>query len=115
MKSTKYIYDKGGANLSVIKIESVHCWRCGKLFDVMNPHNVKTGHHAIPEEMNPIRNVEVPVCRKCHGEINTAQSMQPHDKNRIRKKLEGLETQYKSLELNIQSLKKELNEGEEKQ
>ena len=60
MAKNNYLYDKQGANVSEVKITSHHCWRCGKLFDVMNPDNVKTGHHAIPEEMMPIRNIEVP-------------------------------------------------------
>jgi len=113
MKNKNYIYDgKEGANMSLIKITSVHCWRCGKPFNQTNPDDIKTGHHAIPEEMNPKRNVEIPVCKKCHGEIHTAQGMQPHDKNRILKKFERLEKQYLTLQQNISTFKKELNEGE---
>lgn len=113
MKSKNYIYDgKEGANISVIKLTAVHCWRCGKPFNMTNPDDIKTEHHAIPEEMQPKRNVEIPVCKKCHGEIHTAQGMQPHDKNRIRKKLDCLEKQYKGLEQNFATLKKELNDGE---
>lgn len=108
-----YIYDKGGANLSVIKIESIHCWCCGKQMDGMTPENIKTEHHAIPEELKPIRNVKLPICRGCHAKIHEAQGMQPHDKNRIVKNFDSLQKQYDSLKNNLEKIRKDLFEDNE--
>jgi len=103
-----YSYHKEGANLSLIKIESFHCWRCGVNMAGTTPDDMKTEHHSIPEELKPVRNISVPVCRKCHGEINNSQSMQPHDKNRLSKKIEALEKQFN---MNLESIKKEFAEN----
>lgn len=40
------------------------CWRCGKWFERL------TNHHAIPVALKPKKNKTVPVCQKCHNEIN---------------------------------------------
>lgn len=39
------------------------CWRCGK-------NTSLTQHHSIPKTLKPIYNIEIPVCRECHMDIN---------------------------------------------
>jgi hypothetical protein len=43
-----------------------HCWRCGKSFKIVP----QTTHHGIPQTMQPMRNVEIPICKLCHDELN---------------------------------------------
>lgn len=57
----------GEARLDIVKIDASHCYRCGKLFGIKRK---KTHHHTIPKFLNPKRNVKVPICEKCHKEIN---------------------------------------------
>ena len=55
----------GESGVFVRGLES--CWCCGK-----KPPQVKlTIHHGIPQTMNPIKNVEIPICEGCHDLINT--------------------------------------------
>ena len=39
------------------------CFVCGK-------KQPNSQHHAIPIRLNPVHNVIIPVCEKCHTEIN---------------------------------------------
>lgn len=41
----------------------VTCWLCGKDFDI-------TQHHMLPPALNPIKNIEVPLCKKCHNKVH---------------------------------------------
>lgn len=57
MNYTIHVKDLG------IKIEDKTCWRCGTHKDITN-------HHAIPVYLNPINNIEIPLCRKCHTDLH---------------------------------------------
>ena len=52
----------------IITIQGDHCWRCGKEFD--KAEHKKTSHHGIPRTLRPKQNVSIPMCEKCHSEIN---------------------------------------------
>lgn len=41
------------------------CFRCGNIFE-----KEITSHHALPKSLNPKYNVFVPLCEKCHVELN---------------------------------------------
>ena len=46
------------------------CWVCDcELSQPNKPEGNKTSHHAIPKCMKPKRNVEVPLCVKCHRKL----------------------------------------------
>jgi|TARA_Y100000310_G_scaffold103241_1_gene101559 hypothetical protein len=47
-----------------IKVYDELCWRCGCSENLTN-------HHAIPKFMNPLQNVQIPLCRDCHDELHT--------------------------------------------
>lgn len=49
------------------KIDNGICFKCGNTF---NDKEDKTMHHSIPQSMSPEFNVLIPLCRKCHREIN---------------------------------------------
>ncbi len=40
------------------------CWICGD-------QNHITMHHVIPIHMKPKRNIIIPICKPCHGRINS--------------------------------------------
>ena len=61
-----------GANLSIVKIEASHCYKCGKLFHQNHEELERTTHHAIPQKLKPHRNILIPICKKCHGKMNDA-------------------------------------------
>lgn len=107
-KKNNYTYHKDGANLSVIKIDASHCFCCGKTMASNSPDDVKTKHHAIPEEMKPVRNIIVPLCRKCHRELHQSASMTAGD-NRIKKKMESMRKNYEAFGKTIDNFEKELN------
>lgn len=60
--------EKNGARIDLVKIDSHHCWMCGIAFDSLEHR--KTNHDAIPKFLRPKRNILVPVCEKCHRELN---------------------------------------------
>ena len=39
------------------------CWICG------NDSEIEM-HHMLPPALNPIRNIEVPLCGKCHDKVH---------------------------------------------
>lgn len=52
--------------MTVITINSSNqCWMCGNTVEKM------TVHHGIPQLFAPKHNVLIPVCEKCHKQINT--------------------------------------------
>lgn len=53
----------GEKEWTLITIESNECWACGDITKTTN-------HHAVPQYMKPKQNVIIPVCEKCHAEIN---------------------------------------------
>ena len=55
------------ARYDLIKLDSAHCWLCGKLF---NDKVIKSNHHSIPDFLKPKRNVVIPVCIDCHIILN---------------------------------------------
>lgn len=60
MKKTSFKVDEKGKN----------CWRCGIEFDNSDLMKRKTYHHSIADRYNPLINLKVPVCQKCHYEMN---------------------------------------------
>lgn len=83
---------KDEANLTIIRIEARHCWKCGCVMNRRkNSKKSRTTHHAIPKFLRPKRNVEVPICVGCHKEINkfNIQSI-PKNFNSLKNFLEGL-------------------------
>jgi len=55
-----------------ILINDTCCWICGMRFDAVNI--VKTMHHTLPKHLKPQRNAVVPICEKCHEDINKVDS-----------------------------------------
>lgn len=102
-----YIYSKNGANVSILKIESHHCYLCGNLFD-FNKHK-KTRHHAIPEEFNPERNVIVMVGKSCHESIHNGKSLFPVEKIKLKKIIKGMKNQHEAVGEKIDNAMKELD------
>jgi len=51
-----------------MKIDDVTCWVCGWAFN--EERYIKTFHHVLPKHLQPKHNVEVPICKRCHGKIN---------------------------------------------
>ena len=45
------------------------CWLCGNEFTI---NNQKTMHHVIPQHLNPITNITIPLHRECHDECEKA-------------------------------------------
>lgn len=90
----RYVYDKKGANLSVTKIHSVHCYCCGDQMTKNKYEKQKTDHHAIPEELRPLRNIVIPICRGCHTKIHQdSQAMNPK-KLKILRKVKSMKKHY---------------------
>ena len=50
-----------------IKVNEGVCWCCENTTNITN-------HHCIPKCMNPVKNVEIPLCQKCHDVLH-AQDM----------------------------------------
>jgi len=46
-----------------IHIQDDECWICRKKESL-------TRHHSLPRHLNPKKNITIPVCKKCHEEIN---------------------------------------------
>lgn len=46
-------------------IEGRLCFRCGEIFDKQI-----SSHHTLPNILNPRYNVFVPLCEKCHLDLN---------------------------------------------
>ncbi len=51
-----------------ITIQGSSCWKCGNDFD--GKECKRTSHHGIPRTLKPKQNVSIPMCEKCHKEIN---------------------------------------------
>ena len=109
----RYVYDKNGANLSVTKIQSVHCYSCGIQMTKNKPESQKTDHHAIPEELRPLRNVIIPICRSCHRKIHQdSQAMNPK-KLKILRKVKAMKKHYGSIEDGFDKIIKDLETKKE--
>ena len=57
------ITDKG------IKVFEPDCWMCGTKEGITNDAGqrpVITNHHTLYSHLNPLKNVEIPLCDKCH-------------------------------------------------
>lgn len=107
MPKRKYFYTEQGANLSIVKIEAHHCFCCGEMFQKIKDKE-KTAHHAIPEEMSPIRNFVIPVCKSCHVKIHQdSQAMNPK-KIKVLKKVKAMKKHYKSIDDGFDKLIKDL-------
>jgi len=50
------------AKMETVIIQSTECLCCGSVHI--------TGHHLIPQRMNPKANVIIPLCNKCHDQIH---------------------------------------------
>ena len=57
-----------GNNGKTYEIQAVCCWCCGGYFEGYDC--IHTKHHAIPRALKPIRNVLLPICKRCHKKIN---------------------------------------------
>jgi len=44
-------------------VEDEVCWVCGG-------HNQLTLHHALPQYLKPKHNLLIPICKKCHIQLN---------------------------------------------
>ena len=93
-----------GANLSLTKLDAHHCFCCGGAFD--NAEKKKTQHHAIPKNLKPKRNVLLPICDKCHKEIN--QSYMPKTQfDKLLKRLDSFQKQADGLVTTIKAQTRE--------
>jgi 5-methylcytosine-specific restriction endonuclease McrA len=54
--------------MTLILINDTHCWICGTTTNT-------TGHHALPQHLNPKQNVVIPICRTCHDKLNNDDTM----------------------------------------
>ena len=105
MEDNKVFDEETRARLDLVKIDASHCWKCGKLFDNttegfkkgMN----KTKHDEIPRFLKPKRNVQIPVCQKCHSEINLY-SVQSVPKKPRNPNLNVVIEKVKSIKANIE-------------
>ena len=39
------------------------CWICGNESDI-------TFHHMLPPALNPLKNIEIPLCERCHRMVH---------------------------------------------
>jgi len=46
-----------------ISISDDMCWVCGS-------KSIGSVHHCLPKHLKPIKNITIPVCNKCHENIN---------------------------------------------
>jgi hypothetical protein len=60
--------------MTIINIQDDVCWKCGEVFIENDEELSKTIHHTIPKQLNPKKNITVPIHKKCHDEI-TSQDM----------------------------------------
>lgn len=102
-----YTYHKNGANLSVIKIDGTHCFCCGVNMAGTTPDDMRTRHHAIPEELKPVRNIVIPVCRKCHTRLHTSASLGTGNE-KLKKKVDALSKNFDALKKTLDNLKLEV-------
>lgn len=51
-----------------ITIKDDCCWICGKHISIVKS---LTDHHTLPKHLKPVKNVVVPVCRRCHDKLNS--------------------------------------------
>ena len=93
------------SNKAEVKILAHHCYRCDKPFD--EGERKKTMHHAIPQCLKPKRNFLLPVCDKCHREINLVGTKQAP-------KLKEVENLLKNMQDFVTKHKKKLNITEDK-
>lgn len=45
------------------------CWRCGLPFG--SDELQRTNHHVLPKQFVPVKNVLIPLHRKCHDEVTS--------------------------------------------
>lgn len=109
----KYVYTEKGANLSVMKIDAVHCFVCGEQFQKTGDR-IKTNHHGIPEELKPLRNIVIPVCKGCHKLIHQdSQAMNPK-KLKVLRKVKSMKKHYSTIDDGFDNIIKDLeNNGRE--
>jgi len=41
-----------------------NCWVCGKESETEQ-------HHMLPSALNPLKNIEIPLCGKCHDKVHS--------------------------------------------
>lgn len=59
----------------VITIKDDFCWMCGKVFNNANFSDKRTYHHSLPQQYKSIKNVKLSICRKCHYDIHTMDTL----------------------------------------
>ena len=114
MTKKRYIYDKNGANISVIKIYASHCFCCGEQTQNSKKGKEKTNHHAIPEELNPLRNIIIPLCKDCHTKIHQdSQAMNPK-KLAILKRVKAAKKHYGKIDEAFDKIIDDIEKNKEK-
>lgn len=51
-----------------ITVSDDECWVCGNKF---TDDDKKTIHHTLPKNLNPVKNIMVPIHESCHNKINS--------------------------------------------
>lgn len=54
---------------TTISISDSVCWKCGKPFS--KGEYQRTVHHVLPRNLNPIKNITIPLHEKCHREVTS--------------------------------------------
>ena len=68
---------------NIITIKDDICWICKKKFDNTNLGK-RSYHHAIERRYKPIKNFKLPLCQRCHYNINTEDAIYRKRYNMIR-------------------------------
>ena len=89
------------------------CWCCGNKFPKKNswadkPKH-KSSHHSIPQCLVSVKNIEIPVYRKCHDDIHSEKINV--DYNKV---IEILKEKIKNQKIHIRTLETKLKLGGKK-
>lgn len=71
------------------------CSCCGVEFDSKTK---KTKHHVVPKFMNPVKEVLIPLCTKCHRKLNNEY---------VRSQVKKVKEQFNKLPKNFKSFKED--------
>ena len=55
-----------------VDVDDSNCWICGKEFIKGDKFLMMTKHHVLPKHLKPIKNITIPICKKCHHKVNAA-------------------------------------------
>lgn len=86
-----------------ISISDSECWVCGKPFSDEEGMG-RTTHHTLPQHLNPVKNILVPIHESCHDKINQVDvAGMTAFAYKIHKSTEDLSKQVAKLTKNVQS------------